>query len=198
MIFCLTNVYNGMDGLERMWASVRRFYPDSELICIDGKYPDYPGTNEVSTDGTRIWVREHGHLIDCIDYEVEKRNAGLRYIDSEASDGDWVLVLDHDEELASVTSWPKRVGYFSFTRMTPRRVEYGRCRLYAWEPGLEFRHRHYDLYSGDELVASLEDAPDYQCVGAGNHYETFPRPKAKQDYYQRLREREGSPWAHAS
>lgn len=194
MIYTLFNVYNELGNLKRAVASVDEVMgPKTEVhhVFIDGRYPDYKADSEFSTDGTLEFCETTGTLLKVSDYECEKRTAGLRYIDTQASDGDWVLYLDADETITSFFAWPKRVGYFSFTRRTHRPVVYGRCRLYRWEPGLEFKHRHYDLYDGQGvLVASLESAPDFQPVGRGDHFEK-PRTKEKQDYYVGLRQREG-------
>lgn len=188
-------VYQEAEALARMWDSVTStIQGEVILVAVDGRFIDYDAQDDFSTDGTKEFAKAHGHYLQVVDYECEKRTAGLRFIDSLASDGDYVLNLDADETLTKLYRFPKRVGYIEFTRMTPLKVTYGRCRLYRWEPGLEFRHRHYDLYSGDDLVASLEDAPSFDVVGTGNHYEK-PRTKEKRDYYTRLREREGHPAA---
>lgn len=192
--FILCSVLNERAALERMWSSVQTHIPGEViLVAVDGRFLDFDAPEDLSTDGTREFALEHGYLIDSVDYECEKRTAGLRFIDTLASDGDWVLNLDADEAITSMHSWPERVGRFTFTRRTRHEVFYDRCRLYRWEPGLHFEHRHYDLYSADgELVASLDSAPEYQVVGTGDHFEK-PRTPEKQRYYNVLREREGHP-----
>ena len=195
MIFTLFNVFEERHNLERAVASVDQVFGhrcDVAHVFIDGAYPEWRSPHRLSEDGTREFAFSKGHLIEAPDTdECEKRTLGLRYIDTVAFDGDWVLYLDADETITSFFAWPVRVGYFSFTRKTHREIDYGRCRLYRWEPGLEFKHRHYDLYDRNgELVSSLEDAPDYQTVGTGDHFEK-PRTKVKNDYFRILREREG-------
>lgn len=191
--FVLANCFNEAHNLPRMWESCQ-LLGEVVLVVVDGRYPDYDGEDDFSTDGTKEFAETHGHYVRVSDYECEKRTAGLRYIDHLAHRGDYVLVLDADEELTSIFAWPERVGQINFTRMTRNKVPYGRCRLYAWEPGLEFKHRHYDLYDvTGELVSSLEDAPDYQVVGTGNHYETRPKTPEQLAYYKTLRSREDHP-----
>lgn len=196
-LFTLINVYDELSGLPRATESVERAFAGRveqvRHVFIDGKYPDWPGDHDFSNDGSLEWCEAHGTLLMCADDECAKRTAGLSYIDTQAQDGDWVLYLDADEEITSIFAMPRRVGYINFTRKTHREIQYGRCRLYRWEPGLSFKHRHYDLYdASDELVSSLESAPSFDVVGHGNHYEK-PRTEAKKSYFRILRPREGHP-----
>lgn len=197
--FVVWNVFEEAGNLPRAMDSVElHIGPRAEVVhvCIDGRYPDFDAPREFSMDGTRDIALERGILLDCYNYECEKRTFGLSHIDTLAEDGDWVLVQDADEELTSIFGWPQRVGSIQYTRES-RPVTYGRCRLYRWEPGLHFKHRHYDLYDKDgNLVSSLEDAPDFQVIGSGIHRDLAHDPLRKQvkkAYYTRLRERESHP-----
>lgn len=197
-VFCLFSVYQEMNNLPRAMASVERVIPHEVVfVTVDGRYPDFEGDTDYSTDGTRVFARDKGHLLSVSDYECEKRSAGLEFIDTLAKAGDYVLVLDADEELTELFGWPERVGSFDFTRTAGLIVTYGRCRLYRWEPGLRFRHRHYDLYrAGGALYASLEDAPNFTTVGAGVHHNDAhdsERVAKKKNYYAKLRARESHP-----
>ena len=196
MIHVLYNCYQEASNLPRSIKSVREVMgPDLTFTFVDGRYPDYPEGEDFSTDGTEQIAREAGYYLPISDHECEKRTAGLAFIDSIANDGDWVLVMDADETLTERFSWPtENVGQFNFKRMSDGR-EYGRNRLYRWQPGLEFKHRHYDLYdSAGNLFATLE-APPCEMVGAGIHYDIrSPQRQALEDvYYDILRNREGHP-----
>lgn len=197
-VFAIYNVLDEVTNLPRAMDSVEENFDAVVHVVVDGKYPDYEGDSDVSTDGTRDIARDRGILITCIDYECEKRTAALRWIDDHAEDGDFALYLDADEEITQRFAMPRRVGYFSFSRASSG-VTYGRCRLYRWELGLEFKHRHYELYdSKGELVSSLEDAPQFDTVGFGIHHDTShdeARARVKRAYYKELREREGHPAA---
>ena len=200
-IWTLFSVFNEVTNLPRAMDSVDALFPDAHHIVVDGRYPDFPGADEFSTDGTRDLAWRRGELLLCHDYECEKRTAGLRHIDTVAKDGDWVLVLDADETITEHYSWPTgKVGQFSFTRTSDGR-DYGRNRLYRWEPGLHFKGRHYDCYDlHGELFATLE-APPCELVGSGIHYDESHSPvrmKDKRRYYTELRKREGSPWEAAN
>lgn len=197
-LWTILNVFQEARNLPRCIASIEEnFYERIEYInhvFIDGAYRDYASPVRLSDDGTREIATEHGHLIDAPDVsECDKRNAALRYIDTQAQNGDWLLYLDADETITEVFSWPQRVGVFSFVRRSDNR-EYDRCRLYRWEPGLHFTGRHYKLHSADgSLVAGLGTAPDFQTVGHGIHYDTSHsarRMAVKKDYYSILSKQE--------
>lgn len=196
--FAIYNVLDEAANLPRAMDSVESCFDAVVHVVVDGRYPDYPGESDTSSDGTREIAEARGFLLTCIDYECEKRTAGLRFVDEHATDGDYVLVLDADEELTSIFGKPDKVGYISFSRASSG-VTYGRCRLYRWEPGMGFRNRHYELYrSNGDLLASLEDAPEYQTVGFGIHHDQThdeSRTRVKRAYYKVLREREGHPAA---
>lgn len=198
-MFVLMNVYNEAPNLPRAVQSVRNSLDGRGVIpCfvfVDGKYPDYEAPDDLSTDGTREYALANGCLIDCVDYECEKRTAGLRLIDELASDGDYVLYLDADEEIKDFFGWPTKVGIVSFEREKGN-VQYDRARLYRWEAGLEFRRRHYELWQGDDLVADLCTAgPNHEgeMVGTGIHHNCAHSPerfRTKRTYYKKLKERE--------
>lgn len=195
-VWALWNVYQEANNLPRSINSVREVFGDVSCVFVDGKYPDYPEGPEFSTDATHEIARANGTLLTVADYECEKRTAGLSHIDSVAKDGDWVLVLDADETITEKWGWPEKVGKFDFVRLSDG-VEYGRCRLYRWEQGLHFKGRHYDCYRANgELLSSLEDAPSYDLIGAGIHYDESHNPTRmahKRAYYAILRQRENHP-----
>lgn len=198
-VFALYSVYNEAKNLPRAMDSVERVMVDRGVVhvTVDGKYPDFEGETDFSSDGTQDIAKDRGHVLPVSDYECEKRTAGLEFIDALAQDGDYVLVLDADEELTGLFAWPEVVGSFTFTRTAGVIVDYGRCRLYRWEPGLEFKGRHYDLYRANgELYASLEDAPTFDVVGSGLHHNgshDSTRVLRKKAYYTLLRQRETHP-----
>lgn len=190
-VHVLMNVYQEADNLPRSIQSVRDIFGrEVTFTLIDGKYPDYPDDSDFSTDGTEDIARANGFYLPIAESECEKRTVGLAFIDSFAEPGDWVLYLDADETINTFSGWPTaRVGKFDFIRTSDKR-QYGRCRLYRWEPGLDFKHRHYDLYDRNgELVASLATAPDYELIGSGVHHDTShdaTRMAKKRRYYDRL------------
>lgn len=190
-LYVVWNVLDEMPNLPRSVASVLTHVPDSVPVVVDGRYPDYDSPHEFSTDGTREYAQSIGHLVDCADYECEKRTAGLQYIASLAEEGDFVLVLDADEEITGWFGWPDKVGEISFTRES-RAVTYGRSRIYRWEPGLHFKHKHYLLFdSSGQKVAGLEGDGTVCALGVHrNKAHSKERFHVKRDYYRRLSARE--------
>lgn len=189
MIWCLWNVYSE-PGLPQMVEAADRALPARAHVFVDGKYPAYPGDSELSEDGTAEFCRDAGVYVAAPVDECAKRSAGLREIDARAADGDWVLVLDADEQLLSLALPETDIGVVSFARVSDAET-YRRARLYRWRPGYEFRHRHYDLYLGDTHVATLERGiGGSSLVGVGIHHDVRPaeRDRAKRIYYRHLAE----------
>lgn len=169
------------------WALSERTH-----VFVDGKYPAYPGVGDLSTDGTAEFCRDAGVYLPSPADECAKRTAGLREIDKRASDGDWVLVLDGDEQLLSLHLPVEDVGVVSFARVSDAET-YRRARLYRWREGYEFRHRHYDLYLGDEQIATLDRGMgEWALVGVGIHHDVRPpeRDQQKAVYYRHLQDAE--------
>lgn len=201
-LYVLLNVFNERTILSRCLSSVAdAFFSHGKVeyihpVFIDGRYPDYPGDDKFSTDGTAEYAQEAGTYLQVFDNECAKRTAGLRFIDTVAQDGDWVLYIDADETITEVFAWPERVGCFAFERASRKEIVYDRCRLYRWEPGLYFAGRHYKLHDAQgELVAGLGTAPDFQVVGHGVHYDLShnrERMKDKRAYYKVLSAQEES------
>lgn len=194
-VHVLFNVYMEGENLPRSIQSVRDVIgPDVTFTFVDGRYPDFPGESDHSTDATEAIARDNGYYLPIAEHECEKRTAGLAFIDSFANPGDWVLYLDADETINTFSGFPEaRVGKFDFIRTSDKR-EYGRCRLYRWESGMSFLGRHYDLFSASgQHLAGLADAPEYEVVGSGVHHDDShdaERVRAKRTYYPLLRLRE--------
>jgi hypothetical protein len=89
--------FNEAASLKRCLDSLTDF---DRVYCVDGRFPMYPGTSELSTDGSREIVKQYpnAELADCFGDEVEKRN---RYLELAARDGiKYVLIIDADEWLS--------------------------------------------------------------------------------------------------
>lgn len=196
-LWVLVNVFEEIDALPDAVAAVERVVGDAcpvEFVFSDGRCTDFPADHDSSADGTAEWAAQHGVVIAAggLD-ECAKRTAGLRLIDFVASDGDWVLLLDADEELTALDFPDATVGVIGFVRDSDS-VSYDRARLYRWQRGLVFGPRHYELRSADGVqVAGLEDAPHAAPAGTGIHHDTRRSPErehAKALYYRRLQDNE--------
>lgn len=199
-LFVLWNVFDEMANLPSAVESVAQALPARDIthVFVDGAYPSYPSDYQASQDGTVGFCRDSGIYILRPFEECEKRSHALRTIDCFAKEGDFVLVLDADEEITSIFCWPP-VGTIDFTRDSDG-VSYGRARLFAWEPGLEFRERHYDLYRADGTLLASLSGPGEAC-GFGVHHDqshSKDRDEQKRAYYKLLREREGHPGAQTA
>lgn len=190
-LYVIWNVYNEADNLPRSVQSVFDTVGEVVPIVVDGKYPDFDGPDDLSTDGTREYAESVGHLVTCIDYECQKRTAGLMKVDDLAEEGDFVLVLDADEEITGWFGWPERVGQVSFKREHGN-VQYDRSRIYRWEPGLRFKDKHYLLYDAwGNKVAGLEGDGTVCALGIHrNKAHSKERFTTKRAYYRKLRARE--------
>lgn len=202
-LWTILNIFEERRNLPRCLSSIGDAFfarPEVEYInhvFVDGAYADYDSPNRLSEDGTHEYAHQHGHLILKPDVsECAKRNAALEFIDTVARDGDYLLYLDADETITEIFTWPQRVGIISFQRASRREVEYDRCRLYRWEPGLNFQGRHYKLHDASgELVAGLGTAPEGEPCGFGVHYDLShdrDRVKIKRAYYKVLSAQEES------
>lgn len=190
-VYVLLNVYDEAPNIPIAVNSVLTHITGREVIpvFVDGKYPDYEGEHDLSTDGTRDLAAQLGVLTDCIDYECAKRTHGLRVIDTMAEPGDHILYLDADEEITGMFGWPSDIGIIAFNREHGN-VVYDRARLYPWEPDLEFKRRHYELWKGDEFIADLGTAGPTRradVVGLGIHHNQAHDPvrfARKRAYYR--------------
>lgn len=195
MIHILWNVFDAMPTLAGSVAAADRALKGigRSHYFVDGRYPAFPGEHDYSTDNTRIFAASAGILIDAAVDECEKRTAGLRAIDQIAVEGDWVLVLDADEELTEFNPHPVgRVGIIRFRRDSDL-MEYPRARLYRWTPGLRFGRRHLYLFDAEaDLVAGLTDGCKSAVCGSGIHHDLCSpeRKRAKDIYYRWLAQHE--------
>jgi hypothetical protein len=81
------------------------------IFAIDGKFPQYPGTEELSYDGSRELVKQYSDykvvLVDCPKPEFEKRQHYLKLCSEYGVDV--LLIIDSDEYVRSaeggLTDW---------------------------------------------------------------------------------------------
>lgn len=187
MIWVLWNIYNE-PNLPKMVEAADKELPERTHVFVDGKYPAYPGESDFSDDTG--FCKDAGIYLKAPLDECSKRTLGLREIDARASDGDWVLVLDGDEELMTFELPSAPVGVLLFVRISDG-VTYRRARLYKWKPGYEFRGRHYDLFHEDEHIATLDMGLSWHEVcGTGVHHDIrdTERDRAKAVYYRHLQD----------
>ena len=126
-----------------------------EIVCIDGRYIDYPIGPMQSNDGTIEYLES----IDKVNLilrpgltEIDKRNEYLI-----GSVGDWYLHLDADEEWVGIppTIDPDIDAYIvDFHRPYPIR-NMDRVRLFKHTDGLHYAKKHYWLHDKDNVTFAL-------------------------------------------
>lgn len=95
--------YNDRASLKRCLDSLTVLNP---VFCIDGRFPNFSGDGDLSTDGSRELVKSYTNTI-LVDYpgsEVDKRN---KYLELAAKYGlSHLLIIDSDEWILDV-DWPR-------------------------------------------------------------------------------------------
>lgn len=193
MIFVVWNVFEEMPHLPVHVNAVSKVLPESQMIFLDGAYPEFPSEHRLSKDGTSGFCKDAGRYFPVPVSQPQKRSVGLRAVDRLAKRGDYIVMLDGDEELTSFQV-PAGNGLLHFTR-TSDGASYLRARVYRWRRGYEFRGRHFTLYHRDVMVGSLTEAKDAEVCGEGIHHDTLhslARQEAKGQYYRVEQEMEAS------
>jgi hypothetical protein len=96
-------MYNDVKGVSRLLESI---YQGLDLIIVvDGKFPQYPGSSDLSCDGSRETVLSFDNtlLVDCPASEYQKRSMYLSICEQEKVD--YLLILDTDEYAESGADW---------------------------------------------------------------------------------------------
>lgn len=90
--------YQDAKGLARCLDSI--YTHVDEIICVDGKFPEFKADSELSTDGSRELIEKYPNtrLIDFPATEVSKRNVYLKLCETEC-----LLPIDSDEYI--VGNW---------------------------------------------------------------------------------------------
>ena len=194
MLRLVINCYNDCQTIRRCVESVP--FAD-EVVAIDGRYIDFPGTENYSTDGTLEYLRSlpNSRVVLMKDaYEIDKRNAYLAYNEP----GDWCLHLDADEEWTGGLELPDAdMGIVRLRRSRPQHYM-NRVRLFRDPGSLRYEGKHYWLRDGDRTFALLEKPGDnYTSALLPNnliiHHEDDRLPErrmAKRKYYRILSKRE--------
>lgn len=169
-----------------------------EIIAVDGRYIDFPGACDFSTDGTLDYLRniDKVRLINAYGLtEVEKRNQYLV-----GSEGDIYLHLDADETWEGPAELPEGadMGISMLHQLKSGHMNGKRIRLFRHVEGLHYDKKHYWLHDGQGKTFALLDKP-------GNAYTAVPiegkiihhdidrpgeRTVVKKQYYRTLVRRE--------
>ena len=195
LVACIIT-YNDMplvkDCIESIQDKVDR------IIVIDGKYRDFPGEENYSTDGTLEYLNSLDVEI-LFSYgldEVEKRNCYL----NELKDGDICLNIDADEVLiGDIPELTADIGIIQIGEWGDRRRHRRSNRFFRYREGLHYWGTHkMILDSKGRLFANLDRVgKDYTSQKItefeflhNNHLRDHDRKKAKKKYYEILVKRE--------
>ena len=199
MIVACIITYNDIETIEDCINSVKNAV--DRIVIVDGKYRDFPGEYECSTDGTAEYI---GSIAgDCkltfrfvarLD-EVAKRNVYLTYL----KDGDVCLNLDADEILTgNIPNLTADIGIVRVGEWGDRRRHRRTNRFFRYRTGLHYWGTHKLILDAEGRVfANLDHTGDYthQLVTEfellhRNDLRSDERKADKKEYYKILMARE--------
>lgn len=196
ILYLLISFYNESSNLARAHQSVLSALVNTTVraVFVDGAYPNTNSPTPISTDSSQDYALSNGLYIPLSASETDKHNAGLHLIDSHASHGDYILMLDADEEidgLDEIADMSHRVGIIDFYRESDNE-NYPRARIFAYSPHLHFITRHDLVDTHGNPVANLTDGDDSFEAGWGLHHDVISadRAQAKSSFYRDLQQSE--------
>jgi len=167
-----------------------------KIICIDGRFADFPGDSNFSTDGTLKYLKDKVSvtLIGGLD-EVEKRNI---YLD-QLKDGDICLNLDTDEILVGeIPQLEADTGIIQIGEQGDRRRHRRTNRFFRYKDGLHYWGTHKMILDKGKLFANLDRVGEGYTSQKVTEFELLhrndlrsaDRKKDKKKYYKILMVRE--------
>ena len=169
------------------------------IICVDGRYLDFPGDYDYSTDGTIQYLNNINKIeliLSPITDEVSKRNIYLKELNIE----DVCLNIDSDEVLIDSPP-PNLKADIEIVRIGEegdRRRHRRTNRYFRYREGLHYWGKHTLLLDKDNKVFAHLDkvGKDYTVQDDrveflhNNHKRSFKRKQDKKAYYKILMKRE--------
>lgn len=151
MLICVMICYNDMplivEAIESVYDQVDR------IVCVDGKYSEFPAVSDFSEDGTIEYLES----LDKVELhflagtsQIAKRNSYLV-----GDPGDYYLMLDTDEQLVGTISIPSSdVGIVRMKDIGDPKY-FDRVRLFKHVEGVHYDSKHYWLKDGDNNTLAL-------------------------------------------
>jgi len=199
MLVATIITYNDISTIKSCIDSVKDKV--DRIVIIDGKYRDFPGEDEISTDGTVEYIANISgdyniifRYVEGFD-EVAKRNMYMAYL----KNGDICLNLDADEVLTGdIPELTTDMGRIMVGERGQARRHLRTCRFFRFREGLHYWGRHTLILDKDEKVfADLQHAGDYtveKIMGFEllhrNDLRSAERERDKKIYYKILAARE--------
>ena len=169
-----------------------------KVIVIDGKFKDFPGQWQNSTDGTLEYLSKLD--IDLIltynSDEVDKRNGYLEQLE----DGDICLNIDADEVLVgNIPNLTADIGIIMIGEAGDAKRHLRSIRFFRYRQGLRYFGKHKLMLDKDNnLFASLDRVggrytsqkiTEFEFLH-NNHKRSIERKQDKEAYYKMLMKRE--------
>lgn len=184
--------YNDYPLVKRAVESVIDYV--DRAIIIDGRFNDFPGESDVSTDGTIEYLRSLDKVTTVIATghdEIEKRNLYLV-----GDRNDWYLHLDADEEWTGDPPHPPDGADACIVPLERGRPTHHmeRVRLFRHVPGCHYHKKHYWLKDGQGRTFALLDKVGNAYRGAQlkgsvikhhDHERDPVRQSQKKTYYRK-------------
>ncbi len=155
MLYGVMVTYNDIPMVKRAIESI--YDHVDQIIAVDGRFNDFPGDTDVSTDGTIEYLRSLDKVTLVVATgmdEIEKRNLYLV-----GDRNDWYLQLDADEEWTGDPPHPPDDADACIVPLHRDRPQHdmARVRLFRHVPGLHYKHKHYWLKDGQGRTFALLD-----------------------------------------
>jgi hypothetical protein len=145
------------------------------VVAVDGAYENMPTAHErpaspgdqadavvAACDSAGLGLTLHRPNVPWSGDEVAKRTAMFRLADVVCRDGDWLFVIDADEQVqAAPANLDEQLAWCDQHRFTVGAVDFvtppydGQVpsrRFFKWHPGLHVAGRHYRYVTGDGRV----------------------------------------------
>ena len=163
MIVATIITYNDIETIKACIESVKDKV--DKIIVVDGKYRDFPGEDDCSTDGTVEYIASlYGECNLIFNYaerldEVAKRNVYLTYL----KEGDTCLNIDADEMVTgNIPDLDTDMGRIMIGAGTKNIRHHRTIRFFKFHEGLHYWGRHTLILDKDDKVFA-----DLQHTGIG-------------------------------
>jgi len=168
-----------------------------KIIVIDGRYRDFPGKCNTSTDGTLEYLNtiDNARVICVAGFnELGKRNEYLKHV----KDGDTIINIDSDEVFhGDMCELKSDFGIINLH--DKRHIQDRASRFFKFREGMEYRYVHFTLYYNDRQINTLYKVinPEFSFERISSFYfehEWYKRDEVrrynKELYYKKLRKAE--------
>ena len=189
--------YNDIETIQESVESIENKV--DRIIAVDGKFKDFEGKQEISTDGTLSYLygKDNIEVHICTGlYEVSKRNYFLNFVNVD----DLVIIIDADEIFeGEIPDLDTDIGLIDIFEFNDRRRHRRYNRFFRYRDGVHIIGKHYLMVDKEgSLFTSLEHTSDkYTCKKIeGFHLihkgklRSIQRDLEKKKYYKILQQRE--------